>query len=153
MSKSYDIISKWKITIKFNNSHHEVQAILDYPEDDINGSTKVRAYVDPLMIAKLHELKWPGFGLWSAHEAITKDTVFDDISYQKNHDNSITFDCEDHDCKWRHIITKPIIEDECVICMEANDKKHTLMCMHMCVCSKCWPSIDKCPMCRKRKII
>ena len=48
---------------------------------------------------RLNELEWKGFGLWCGHDPVTKKTWFGDITYLiKKETNTLTFDCEDHNC-------------------------------------------------------
>lgn len=102
------------------------------------------------MIPKLQEMNWKGFGLWSQHEAIKDNTIFNEVNYQRKADGNIYFDCEDHACKYRAVKTPVIKYPECVICFGTNDNvSKVLGCMHFCCCSGCFQKITECPVCRK----
>jgi len=141
----------WAITILFNNSSHQEVSRLVMDPQTISGAKGVRDHVDEQMMARLGEMQWKGFGLWCGHEAVTKETIFDDVNYQRKADGTISFDCEDHNCQYRAIKVPVNRTEECVVCLNKNDGRSTMLCMHMCCCSACFAKIDRCPICRKRK--
>lgn len=150
MNNQYN--SKWQITIHFRNATHQTIETLELPVLNLNGTEQIRSTIDEYMIPKLEEMQWTGFGLWSQHEPIKDDTIFDDLNYQRDGFGEILFECEDHACRYRAITTKVKKYDECIVCFEKNDNfKSVMMCMHMCCCKKCFDKIKNCPICRKPK--
>jgi hypothetical protein len=85
---------EWEVEIIFHNSKHEVVSRLKYERQIFSGSDRIRDRLDPLMMQRLRELSWPGFGLWAGHEPVTKETTFQDVAYQRKADGTMKFDCE-----------------------------------------------------------
>ena len=140
----------WKIKINFHNKTHDIMAIVDM-DGYYYGTETIEQIVYPSLMKKLAELKWGGFGLWAQHEPIYKQTILDEISYQRSADGSIRLDCEDHNCRWRSITVPLIRNPECVICCVVLDDKNASYptCFHSSTCKDCYKTLDKCPICRK----
>jgi hypothetical protein len=142
--------SNWKISIVFHNSSHTVVSVVDLLPTSYSGTEKIEDVVYPAMLERVRQLNWKGFGLWAQHEPIYKQTILDEINYQRKSDGAITLDCEDHACNYRAVLTPVVKSEECVICADPlKDKLPVLMCFHQCVCASCFEKIDKCPVCRK----
>lgn len=142
------------IVILFKNSQHVVTDTLEL-EKQISGNENIHELIDDKMLPKLYEMKWPGYGLWAQHEPVTKETIWDDLAYQCKKSNKLVLDCENHNCTYRAIITPVVQVDECVVCLVKRDPKKSwisLACMHACCCEECWEKLDRCPICRKRKM-
>eukprot|EP01022_Parablepharisma_sp_SALTPOND_P016932 TRINITY_DN2598_c0_g1_i1.p2 TRINITY_DN2598_c0_g1~~TRINITY_DN2598_c0_g1_i1.p2 ORF type:complete len:158 (+),score=8.79 TRINITY_DN2598_c0_g1_i1:433-906(+) len=145
--------SAWNIKIDFRNSSHATVSTITLPQMTLNGTENIRATVDPFMMPKLHEMNWKGFGLWAQHEPIKEDTIFDELNYQRDINGNILFQCEDHNCQWRAILTKPVYYDNCVACLKPLEKYKGagMLCMHFCCCKECFEKVTACPICRKPK--
>lgn len=144
----------WKITVTLHNERHEVVGRISIPEASIPENTVVKHYILPHVRNTMIELKWKGFEMWAQHEALDNLTQFCDINYLRKADGTLNVDCENHHCSYRAILTPVVFEDECVICtneMKSGEQKF-LSCMHGCVCEDCFTKIDRCPICRKRKV-
>jgi hypothetical protein len=142
--------SKWKIEVHFHNREHETVAVLKLPESEYCGTETIEQVVYPAMTKKIVELNWEGFGLWAGHEPIFKQTILDEVNYQRV-SGSIVLDCEDHDCKWRAVMVPVIKENECILCYTvlSDANRSYPACFHSCTCTKCIRGLNKCPICRK----
>uniref|UniRef100_A0A7S3Z7N4 RING-type domain-containing protein n=1 Tax=Lotharella globosa TaxID=91324 RepID=A0A7S3Z7N4_9EUKA len=141
----------WQVRIEFRNGHHSVVRTLNLDLIKLPETMGVRSFVDPHMMPALKEMKWKGFGLWCGHEAVTEDTEFRDLAYQRTYDGFLLLQCEDHNCRYRPILVPQTTSPECVVCHGKNDFGGMLACMHKAACKKCWPKLDNCPVCGKRR--
>jgi len=110
----------------------------------------VREVLDLHIMPVLQELKWNTYFIWCGHEPVEKLTEFQDLSYQKS-SNGLSFLCVNYERKPEKNEAKIQKFDECVVCMEDNDGKQYLACLHACCCKNCFEMLDKCPICNKRK--
>lgn len=146
-------VRKWKISIEMRNENHEVVSVLWFDDALIEGDTPIRKFVDPKMLPHMRSLTpmWMGFGLFAQHEPVKDLTTFDDVAYQRSDDGSLLLQCENHNCKYRPILTPVVKEPNCLVCGKVNDVRSCLLCMHYAACSACFATISACPKCKKRK--
>ena len=140
------------------SSRYHVKLLLKNPALNLcpitgrfTGTETLEQIIYPIMIKKLNDLDWNGFGLWAQHEPVFKQTILDEINYQRSADGLITLDCEDHNCLFRAITVPLVKNDDCLICCITLDNinRSYPTCFHSSTCKHCFKLLDKCPLCRK----
>lgn len=123
----------------------------------IEGSKNIWEHIQPIIEATNKELLfWDQYKIWVGHEQITKDHIFDDVNYLREPEGWIRFVAEEDirmkedKSRQKTVLAQVFEEKKCVVCKQ-KDTNRILPCLHVCLCEDCFPKLDKCPICRKRK--
>ncbi|GAB5358543.1 hypothetical protein AAMO2058_000467100 [Amorphochlora amoebiformis] len=157
--------AEWKFIIKLYNSKGSEEKKVELKQLRLPETTKVRNILDPHLMPQFKALGWKDYSIWSDNEAILSTLELRDLSYSRNSEGRVEIQCfegEKVSIKSEASENGPAESnsskiqlqkfEECVVCLEENDFKQYLACLHAACCADCWKLLDKCPICNKRKM-
>lgn len=148
--------SPWKITLRFLDAPEPgtgdgaFRASVALPASTYPNAELVWTVLGEEMRSMWDELGWRTCASYAGHEAVTSDTRFEDLTYQRGADWSLVIDVFERSQATRTIKVPTVYYPTCAVCHEPNDREHALRCMHFCCCARCWPTVLRCPVCAKR---